>query len=192
MPKDYYKVLGVRRDADDEELKRQYRKLALKHHPDRNLDDKVSALRQQCDVGQRRRGGGVSGAGSSGGGGWRGRPDAAGRRAPRTGRGRWARLGDARVHTALADDRERTWGTRCAERGRRLGVDARPLRFRAARRTAVDVGQRGTGARGRLPISCGLCRRQHAPSGLSSGPRVVPRSLFALIPGHRDTCGPRA
>ena len=45
MKEDYYKTLGVKKTASQDELRKQYRRLARKHHPDLNPGDKASEER---------------------------------------------------------------------------------------------------------------------------------------------------
>ncbi|KAH7354312.1 small glutamine-rich tetratricopeptide repeat-containing protein A [Plectosphaerella cucumerina] len=49
--KDYYKILGVEKDADDGQIKKAYRKLAIIHHPDKNPNDEAAEARFK-DIGE--------------------------------------------------------------------------------------------------------------------------------------------
>lgn len=54
MGRDYYKILEISKDASDEDIKRAYRKLALKYHPDKNkspdAEDKFKEVAEAYEV----------------------------------------------------------------------------------------------------------------------------------------------
>eukprot|EP01133_Synstelium_polycarpum_P007552 gene7552-8834_t len=56
LKKDYYKILGVAKDANDTEIKKAYRKLALQYHPDKNStmpdEEKAHAEKMFKDIGE--------------------------------------------------------------------------------------------------------------------------------------------
>ena len=54
MGKDYYEILGIQRDASDDAVKKAYRKMALKYHPDKNkepdADEKFKEVAEAFEV----------------------------------------------------------------------------------------------------------------------------------------------
>lgn len=54
MGKDYYDILGIKKSASEDEIKKAYRKQALKYHPDKNkspgAEDKFKEIAEAYDV----------------------------------------------------------------------------------------------------------------------------------------------
>jgi DnaJ family protein A protein 5 len=46
----HYDLLGVQRDASEEQIKKAYKKLAIKWHPDKNLDNKDVAVERFREI----------------------------------------------------------------------------------------------------------------------------------------------
>ena len=46
--RDYYEVLGVSKQTDAKDIKKAYRRIAMKYHPDRNSDD--PAAEEKCHI----------------------------------------------------------------------------------------------------------------------------------------------
>ncbi|KAG6580365.1 DnaJ like subfamily B member 6 [Phytophthora cinnamomi] len=49
---DYYETLGIQKTATEDEIKRAYRKLAIRYHPDKNLDNKEEAEVKFKEIGE--------------------------------------------------------------------------------------------------------------------------------------------
>ena len=201
---DYYDILGVSSDADEGELKKSYRKLAMKYHPDRNPDDAEAEqnfkdLNEAYDVlkdDQKRaaydrfghaafeNGGGGAGQGAGGFGGFSGGfgdifeemfGDTGGRR----GGGGASQGSDLRFNMEI--------GLEDAFKGKKTDI-------RVPTSVACDPCKGSGAAAGKAPATCGTCHGQgrvRAQSGFFTVERTCPScgGQGQVIKDPCRTCG---
>ncbi|NMJ40807.1 molecular chaperone DnaJ [Roseomonas sp. JC162] len=191
--RDYYEVLGVTRDANEEALKKAYRKLAMKYHPDRNQGDadaeaRFKELNEAYDVlkdGEKRAaydrfGHAAFEQGGPGGGGFGGGP----------------------FGGAFEDIFEEMFGRfGGGGRGARGGATGRGADLRTQVEISLEDAFGGTKSNIRIPtsVSCEACKGTGAEGGSSAGAQTCPgcngqgkiraQQGFFLIERTCPTCG---
>ena len=128
MAKDYYKILGVNRNASEEEVKKAFRKLAHAHHPDKSGGDEAKfkeASEAYTVLSDKKKRAQYDAFGTAGAGGFQGGPTGSGAGFDPSGFGfDFSGFGNAGFDTGdLGDILSSIFGGRRVRRGRDIAVD---------------------------------------------------------------------